>query len=580
MPVTRSSPALLQAFLVLLCLLLFLPGLGTLPPVDRDEARFAQASKQMLESGDYVDVRFQDQPRYKKPVGIYWLQSAAVRFVGTAPNAIWPYRLPSVLGAILAVVLTFRIGSLLFQPATGLLGALLLAFSLVLSVEARLAKTDAVLLACVLGSHYLLALAYRRHGQSWQPTVEQWTMGWSALAAGILVKGPAILAFLGLTSLAVSAALGSFRWLAPLRPMRGGLLVLLLTLPWLLLIGWQSDGRFLLDSLVDDVLAKVITGRESHGAPPGTHYVILWAAFWPGSLLLSLALPWIWRRRRHPGVLFCLAWVLPAWLLFELIPTKLPHYLLPVYPALALLSARAWLGTAGAVAGSEGYRRLMRRLWLGLGVLPPLLVLSAYLYLYPEAMRDPLTVAACITAATAIAGILAFGIHSRSRRSLGWLLGGCLLFYGTSFQWLLPTMQPLWISRSVANALSLAKPDGCRNMQLMSVGYQEPSLVFLAGTDTVLINGHDPGAEGRVSRHLAEAPCRAALVPNDMAAELSRGESHETLARIRGINYSKGRNLDLQLLASPAPEQPLRPPDANSLRIGENGHPPNHQGSQ
>ena len=61
--------------LLVFCLLAFLPGFMRIPPVDRDEARFAQATKQMVESGDYIDIRFQDEVRYKKPVGIYWLLS-------------------------------------------------------------------------------------------------------------------------------------------------------------------------------------------------------------------------------------------------------------------------------------------------------------------------------------------------------------------------------------------------------------------------------------------------------------------------------------------------------------------------
>ncbi|MGO9543748.1 MAG: ArnT family glycosyltransferase, partial [Rhodomicrobium sp.] len=64
--------------LIVLCGALYLPGIASLPPTDRDEARFAQASKQMLETGNYVDIRFQTEARYKKPIGIYWLQSAAV----------------------------------------------------------------------------------------------------------------------------------------------------------------------------------------------------------------------------------------------------------------------------------------------------------------------------------------------------------------------------------------------------------------------------------------------------------------------------------------------------------------------
>ena len=67
-----------MVFLVLCGLVFFLPGFFNMPPIDRDEARFAQATKQMVETGDFVDIRFQDEVRYKKPVGIYWLQAAAV----------------------------------------------------------------------------------------------------------------------------------------------------------------------------------------------------------------------------------------------------------------------------------------------------------------------------------------------------------------------------------------------------------------------------------------------------------------------------------------------------------------------
>src|ERR1700712_2923291 len=91
--------------LTVVALLNILPGFFNTPPVDRDEARFAQATKQMIESGDYVDIRFQDDVRYKKPVGIYWLQAAAVQAgsalgVPRAGTTIWLYRLPSLLGAL------------------------------------------------------------------------------------------------------------------------------------------------------------------------------------------------------------------------------------------------------------------------------------------------------------------------------------------------------------------------------------------------------------------------------------------------------------------------------------------------
>ena len=77
-----ASHARAAAFLIAVCLVSFLPGFFNVPPVDRDEARFAQATKQMIESGDYIDIRFQDEVRYKKPVGIYWLQAASVKIGG------------------------------------------------------------------------------------------------------------------------------------------------------------------------------------------------------------------------------------------------------------------------------------------------------------------------------------------------------------------------------------------------------------------------------------------------------------------------------------------------------------------
>jgi hypothetical protein len=93
------------AFLVLCGIVLFLPGFFNIPAIDRDEARFAQATKQMVESGDFVDIRFQDDVRYKKPVGIYWLQAAVVETASSLglPRAqlrIWLYRIPSLIGAI------------------------------------------------------------------------------------------------------------------------------------------------------------------------------------------------------------------------------------------------------------------------------------------------------------------------------------------------------------------------------------------------------------------------------------------------------------------------------------------------
>src|SRR3954463_15666669 len=141
------------ALLILISLVSFLPGFINIPPVDRDEARFAQATKQMIERGDYIDIRFQDEVRYKKPVGIYWLQAGVVRAAETAGirdarTTIWLYRIPSVLGAIGAVLITYWAALALVTRRAAFLAGLIMATCALLNVEARLAKTDAVLLMC------------------------------------------------------------------------------------------------------------------------------------------------------------------------------------------------------------------------------------------------------------------------------------------------------------------------------------------------------------------------------------------------------------------------------------------------
>jgi len=110
----------------------------------------------MLDSGNFVDIRFGNEPRYKKPAGIYWAQAATTAVAGHIENIegdhshIWTYRLPSLLGGIVALWLTFWIGSA-FGAEVGLLGALLLGFTVLMTAEATIATTDAVLLASILG---------------------------------------------------------------------------------------------------------------------------------------------------------------------------------------------------------------------------------------------------------------------------------------------------------------------------------------------------------------------------------------------------------------------------------------------
>src|SRR3954463_558381 len=137
-----SSHARAVAVLVLAALLAFLPGFFQIPPTDRDEARFAQATKQMLETGEYVDIRFQDEVRYKKPVGIYWLQAGVVKAANAlgmpdAQQKIWLYRIPSLLGAIGPGLLPYGAALSFVSRRAAVLAGLMMATCILLGVEAR-----------------------------------------------------------------------------------------------------------------------------------------------------------------------------------------------------------------------------------------------------------------------------------------------------------------------------------------------------------------------------------------------------------------------------------------------------------
>src|SRR6187551_1403126 len=262
-----------RAALFPLCcsLVLFLPGFFTVPPIDRDEARFAQATKQMVESGDFVDIRFQDDVRYKKPVGIYWMQAAVVEAAAKLgvprPQArIWLFRIPSLIGATGAVLLTYWAALAFLTRRGAVLAALIMCSSVLLSAEARLAKTDAMLLLTVvaaMGAMGRVYLAWQRGDDVSHPPWSWPAIFWTALAGGILLKGPLILMFVGLTMVALAILDRNASWLWRLRPVWGLMWTLVLVLPWFVAIFWRAGETFFTDSVGGDMLAKFV-GQESH----------------------------------------------------------------------------------------------------------------------------------------------------------------------------------------------------------------------------------------------------------------------------------------------------------------------------
>jgi 4-amino-4-deoxy-L-arabinose transferase-like glycosyltransferase len=515
--------------LVVVALCAFMPGFTTIPPVDRDEVRYAQASKQMMETGNYLDIRFQDQPRYLQPAGIYWLQVAAAKITGYGPAApIWVYRLPSLLAATAAVVLTYWIALPLAGQTGAFIAALFMVVSVLLNVEARLAKTDSVLLACMLGATGFLARAYLRQAIS----IGGALLFWTACAAGIMVKGPMIALVLGSTTLALCLLDRSARWLKALRPAIGVGWVLLLALPWFITIAIVSDGEFYRIAIGQSLLRKVAAGQQGHGAPPGVYFLLFWITFWPSAGLAVAAFPWVWKSRNEPAVRFCLAWIVPTWLVFELISTKLPHYVLPVYPAIATLLALALL---------HGRRpNLIVASLAVLGVVIYGAIVFAALYV----LEGEIAPTALIVTATA-AAVMGFSMLNANVAPPVFLAAAIalssLLMNGVAAVFA-PSLKTVWVAPRLAAAVEHNAQ--CPQPEVASAGYHEASLVFLLGTGTRLVDG-----EG-AARFLADGGCRIALVtePQQAAfmatlAVLSR--QAELLDHVAGMNIGRVGKADI-----------------------------------
>ena len=533
------------ALLGLLCLGLYLPGIAALPPTDRDEARFAQATRQMLETGDWLHIRFQDEARNQKPAGIYWLQALSVSATSNAASpAIWPYRLPSLAGAIAAVLLTFALGRGLVGAPAALLGAALLAASLSLTVEAHLAKTDATLLTCVVAAQLALAEIYRA-GRAGQTAAWPWALlFWVAIGAGALIKGPVAPLLAALTVAALLLADRRAGWLKALRAWWGVPLAILMIGPWLVAMMRATNDTFIAGSLGSDFFGKIVGVQQSHGAPPGTYLLLLALIFWPGSLFAAAGVRRAWREREQPTPRFLLAWIVPFWVALELVPTKLPHYVLPLLPALALLAAHALFN---ADTGPRALRIVVAVLWT-----IATLALAAALALAPPLLgAEPLPVG--VAAALIVlggGGALLWQSWSKPRPTLAaGAVALALIVAIPGFGRVVPSLDRAWLSRGAASLVAQVRPrDGS---PVAVVGYDEPSLIFLLGTAT------KPLDVTAAARYVAATPNGLALVEarDDDAfrralAEL--GRAPRVLGHVDGIDYSNGKRMTLTLYAAPA----------------------------
>ena len=255
-------------------------------------------------------------------------------------NIIWPYRITSVFGALLSVVLTYFFARRFVGAPAAKLAAALLASSLLLVVESHMAVIDTSLLSSVVLMQGALWVIYQTGMENKRPHWGWALCFWLAMAYGLVLKGVTpLVGILSIFALCISER--RVDWLRGLHLIGGLALFSTLSLLWIFLVNSAENSNYLLQMINKDLLPKLKGGHESHGKPPLFHLILLPRTFWPASLFLLPAGIYAVRHRHERVVKFLLAWLIPTWIFFELMPTKLPQYVLPTFPALALCCALA-----------------------------------------------------------------------------------------------------------------------------------------------------------------------------------------------------------------------------------------------
>lgn len=583
----NSLSSVKAVFLLIVVTLAFaLPGLSNIPVIDRDEARYVQASVQMVESGDYINIRFQDDARNKKPAGVYWLQSAMVQMTALpGERTLWAQRVPSVLGALLAVLATYWGGRSFLSRQYAVVAALLLASTFGLVFEAHIAKTDALL--CGFSALTLAGLLRLRAGSGQAVAL----LVWAALAIGFMIKGPVVgtLVIFTLIGLALveRKSIGLKKLLNPLGPV----LFLLLTLPWAILIWQATDGAFFKEAVGNDLVGKLGSAQEKHGGPFGYYSLTLWVFFWPASLFLPLTLVAAFqffkdkfhrgvapssplsihtKRNLHPltpeaseaisagpsPVWLLLAWSVPFFVLLEWIPTKLPHYPLPIFPALVLLIALSLQNIAGRTRAFPMARKLgailFGLIWLILAVL-----VMAALFLYaPQASRSlKVLIFLLFVASGATAFFTARAIwQSQDIHAVLWSLTCAGLLMIPTYSAVLPSLTSLRLADQVVAAFDKAEIVLPRRggPTVLSPHFTEPSLIYHLGKEVRLGDQVDRLSSSQIKDGtvliLDTLRNDASEWTNQIQMSVKNlGLCLQEFDTVTGLNYSKGDPVFLTL---------------------------------
>ncbi len=524
-------------YLVLFFMLtFFLQGILKLPVIDRDEARFATASKTMLKTQDYVDIRMDDEPRYKKPIGIYWAQVLSNYVFGSKPyDKIWVYRLPSLIGIIFSFFLINHFITSVYNQRTALLSVLLLALSFLTISEIHQAKTDGLLFLTIVTCNLLIFSGIKKNLLSFHNKI----IFWSILGLGVLIKGPIILVFVVLPILLLSI-IKKKNYFNLVWNYFGFSLFLLISIPWFVLITIETNGMFWHESLVNDFFNKVRSGQESHGFYPGYYAVLIFLFFWPGSiflpsLIIDLKNKWKLQIINDPKNLFLLCWLCLPFLVYEFIPTKLPHYVYPSYAALSILISKMLDETK---LSNENLKYSFFPL-----IFFPLIIVTVFIFAVYEYSNINITFLFIILILIFIFFLILFFYRKKNlKKLLTTIFFFQITLYLSLVHFLIPKLEKFWISEKINQIIEIRK---LNYDEIYHHGFNEPSLKFLTSHKTKKLE-----ASKFLGNELSKKKILLIISKeyNPTTKIDERFNDFKLIDQFIGFNYSRGKSILVKIL--------------------------------
>jgi 4-amino-4-deoxy-L-arabinose transferase-like glycosyltransferase len=396
--------------LPVLTLLTFFLLLGNRPLNEPDEGRYSEVAREMIETGDWLVPHFWYLPHLDKPPMTYWLVAASMKVFGQNE---WAVRLPVALAGISGVWAAFCLGCALGGRRVGVWSALILQTTMFYFVMARMLTTDIFLAQFIAWAIYFFWRGWAALRGAKPGNFFAWHLaGWVAIAFAFMTKGPAALAI----PVAALAALLVFRRKEIPRMFFAGLFAgfavfAILILPWFLAVFQrvpESAHYMILGQAAGHFLGTTIKNRKGF---PGYYFPVLAIEMVPWTLLLG----WLWRRAHwrslapaaQDGWVLLNAWAIFTFTLFSLSHAKLPAYILPTLPALAVLLAGRFFGGDGS---PEAVPKIIWQIGLAASfVLPAIFPLVVHFL-----MHD--TVPVWLECQTPVAAIIVIGIILASRK--------------------------------------------------------------------------------------------------------------------------------------------------------------------